>query len=92
MSQELEGPQRLLPPFNGQHSDKLVFTYLLNGKSLGFHVFDQKYPVHSFNLTMIQWTIYGGMVLQKSSARKVTHMISIPTLSDLTLELPWDHG
>lgn len=38
---------------------------------------------------MIGWTI-GGSVHRKSSVRKVTHLTYIPTIGDLTLELPWD--
>lgn len=47
--------------------------------------------VHPNTLTMIGWITVGRVHL-KSSARKVTHQITVQVLGGLTLEFPWDPG
>ena len=91
--QELDAPQRLLPPFNGEHLERTRTSQLApispKGKPLGFHKVCWKYPIHTNTPTFIGWTT-GGRVHQKSSARKVTRPSNyFLALGGSTSEFPW---
>ena len=61
--QELEGFERLLSPFEGEHLEWTQTSESVaifpKGKCLGSHVVGWKYPVHLDNPTTIGWTIGG---------------------------------
>ena len=60
-----------------------------NGKPLDLHMVGWRYSVQLDTLTVIGWII-GGRVHQEWSARKVTHLSTIPALGGLTLKFSWD--
>ena len=70
--------------FEGKHlewawTSNTTTSISSDGKPLGSHTVGWKYPIHLNTPTMIGFII-GGRVHQKSSARKVTHPDTIPTL------------
>ena len=85
--QELEG--------KGEHLEGTRTSWSTSisprGKPLGSHMVSWKYLAHPKTPTMIG-RIIGGRVHHKLSARKVTHMSTIPALDGFTSELPIDPG
>lgn len=77
---ELEGSQRLLPPFEDERpkqgwTSHWATIYLPKGKSLVSHMVRRQYPLHPDTPTIIGRTT-GGRVHRKSRVGKVIHQSS----------------
>ena len=93
---ELEGSQRLLPPFEGEHLERARTSWPTpispKGKPLGSHMIGWKYSFYPNTPNIIEWIIDVRVHRNQVLGKSPIETLAIPTLGGLILEFQWDPG